>query len=77
MKQMIGTVIRLNDPQTVKVEVAYNWQHPIYKKMVKRTKKYLCGLVKDLQVTVGDQVVLKESRPLSRSKHFVVIEKVA
>lgn len=77
MKSMTGVVLRVNDPKTVKVEVAYNWQHPIYKKYVKRTKSFLCGLAEGVQVSVGDQVVLQESRPLSARKRFMVVEKVA
>ncbi len=77
MKSLTGVVLRVNDPKTVKVEVSFNWQHPIYKKYVKRTKGYLCGLVEGLTVVVGDQVVLKESRPLSKRKRFIVTEKVA
>lgn len=77
MKQMTGTVVRVNDPKTVKVEVAYNWQHPIYKKFVKRTKNYLCGLAAGVSVEAGDQVLLAEAPPQSARKRFIVTEKVA
>lgn len=77
MKSLTGVVLRVNDPKTIKVEVSFNWQHPIYKKYVKRTKGFLCGLAEGVQVEVGDQVVLQESRPLSSRKRFIVTEKMA
>lgn len=76
MKRLTGIVVKVNDAKTVKVEVAYNWQHPIYKKFVKRTKNFLCSLAEGVVVAEGDQVVLQESRPLSRMKRFMVMEKV-
>jgi small subunit ribosomal protein S17 len=77
MKSLTGVVLKVNDPKTVKVEVAFNWQHPVYKKFVKRTKKYLCGLAEGVTVAAGDQVVLQESRPLSLRKRFIVTENLA
>lgn len=75
MKTLQGTIIALNTPQTAKVSVARQWQHPIYKKQVRRTKSYACHYT-DMQLTVGDNVVIRESRPISKTKHFVVAEKV-
>ncbi len=77
MKQLQATVVRVNDAKTVKVEVEHNWQHPVYKKYVKRTKNYLCGLAEGVTVEVGDQVMIQETRPLSKTKRFVVTAKVA
>ncbi len=74
MKSMQGVVVGVIDPKTVKVEVARSWQHPVYKKFVKRTKSYLCG-VDGLELAVGDAVSIMASRPLSRTKRFVVTGK--
>lgn len=76
MKTMQGIIIRVNDAKTVKVEVARNWQHPLYQKFVKRTKSYLCGVTEGLELAMGDKVVIAETRPLSKTKHFIVTEKV-
>lgn len=74
MKTMQGTVTRVIDAKTAKVEVARNWQHPVYKKYVKRTQNYLVDST-GYELAVGDTVVMAECRPLSRSKRFQVVEK--
>lgn len=72
---MQGTVVSLKMPQTATVSVTRQWQHPLYKKSVTRSKKYACQYDK-LELREGDAVVIQESRPLSKTKHFVVTEKV-
>lgn len=77
MKLLQGTIIGLNTPQTAKVEVVRQWQHPMYKKQVTRTKNYACHYTDEIKLAVGDQVVIKETRPISKTKRFVVVEKMA
>jgi small subunit ribosomal protein S17 len=72
---MQATVLRVCDPQTVKVEVESKIQHPIYKKFVRTTKSYLCGITAGVTVAVGDIVTIRESRPLSKTKRFLVMSK--
>jgi len=76
MNTMQGNVMRINDAQTVKVEVERSWQHPKYKKYVKRTKSYLCGIAEGLELAIGDLVVMTQVRPLSKRKTFMVTEKL-
>lgn len=70
MKKLIGTVIsdKMTNSAVVVVETA--WQHPLYKKTVKRSKKYLVD--NRIQAKSGHQVELSESRPLSAKKRFVI-----
>lgn len=75
MNSVQGVVVKVLDPKTVKVEVSRSWQHPIYKKYVKRTKFYLCGVNEGLEVQVGDTVSITGTRPLSKLKRFVVTGK--
>lgn len=75
MKTMQGIVARVIDPKTVKVEVSRNWQHPLYKKYVKRTKFYLCGIAEGLELALGEEVSIAACRPLSKTKHFMVVGK--
>lgn len=75
MKTLTGTIIALSTPQTAKVSVAHQWQHPLYKKSVMRTKNYACHYT-DLKLAVGDRVTIASSRPVSKTKHFVVVSKV-
>lgn len=73
MKVMSATVQRVCDPQTVKVVVESKIQHPIYKKFVKHSQSYLCGVPAGLTMAVGQVVQIKECRPLSKTKRFIVV----
>lgn len=70
-----GIVVSNKMQGTVVVKVERTFLHPIYKKVVKRHKKYLVDTNK-LELIVGDKVKIKETRPLSAHKHFIVVEKL-
>ena len=73
-----GVVVKAAMKDTATVSVDRYVKHPKYKKYLRRSKKYLvhdvCNTAK-----VGDKVVIRETRPISRRKHFVLlnIEKVS
>ena len=75
MKQMQGIIIGLQGTRTAKVSIERQWQHPVYKKSVKRNKTYTSECQTD-KYKVGDQVIIEACRPLSKTKHFKIIEKV-
>lgn len=75
-KTLQGTIAHVVDDKTVKVVVERNWQHPIYKKYVKRTKSYLAHVADGMQLEEGNAVVMTESKPISKTKRFVVTEKM-
>lgn len=75
MKELQGKVTSAKTPLTVTVEVVRKWQHPLYKKFVKKTKKYACH-VEGIDLKEGDQVIIQECRPMSRTKRFMVTAKV-
>jgi len=75
MKTMIGEVTALKREKTATVSVSRMWQHPLYKKSVKRSKKYACHY-EGIELNLGDNVEIQESRPISKTKHFVVTKKV-
>ena len=70
-----GTIIKKNDKRTVVVEVVNTKIHPLYKKRFKVTRKYLADDKND-KFKVGDMVIIEETRPISKSKRFKVIEKI-
>lgn len=72
---MIGTVVSDKMDKTVVVRVDRRVTHPLYKKIITRSKKFAAH---DAENTyrIGDQVRIRECRPLSRSKSFEVLEKV-
>lgn len=76
MKVMQGVVHSVKTAKTAIVTVERQWQHPLYKKYVKRTKNYACH-VDGLEVQEGDVVTIQECRPVSKTKRFKVTEKVS
>lgn len=75
MKVMQGTVKSAKTPKTAIVSVVSRWQHPLYKKYVKRTKNYACHVEK-ITLQPGDVVTIQECRPMSKTKRFTVTGKV-
>ena len=66
-------VLRTRMNKTVVVAVTRSFIHPLYKKVLRRANRLKAH---DAQGTcrVGDQVRIQESRPLSKDKHWRVIE---
>jgi small subunit ribosomal protein S17 len=50
-------------------------KHPKYKKYLKRSKKYKAH-DENKKYKLGDIVVIEETKPVSKDKHFKVIEKI-
>lgn len=71
-RRMIGTVTSDKMDKTVVVAVERIFQHPKYKKYIRRTKKYKAHDEKN-ECRVGDVVEIEETRPLSREKRWRVI----
>lgn len=69
-RQMTGFVTSDKMTKTVVVEVIRTYQHPLYKKVVHATRRFKAH--NELGAKVGDEVVIVESRPLSRDKRWVV-----
>jgi len=70
MKHLLGTVISTKMQGSAVVLVESSWAHPLYKKVIKRSKKYLVD--NSLSAKHGDSVELIESRPLSAKKRFLI-----
>jgi len=71
-KIMTGNVVSTKMQETVVVKVDRLWRHPIYKKAVKRSKKYLAQ--DSIGVKEGDTVKIEQTRPLSKRKCWKVSE---
>jgi small subunit ribosomal protein S17 len=54
------------------VVVTSSWSHPLYSKIIRRSKKYLVH--NELLAKPGQTVTLQEIRPLSKNKHFAIIK---
>lgn len=71
MKKLKGVVIAKKLVKTCTVLVTSKFKHERYKKIVKKSKKYLVHT--DLKVNIGDYVEICEIRPMSKLKHFKVL----
>ena len=67
-----GLVVGDKANQTITVKVERRVMHPIYKKFVKRSKKYHAH-DEDNRHKVGDVVRIEECRPISKSKTWRVV----
>lgn len=70
MKKLIATVISTKQEQSAVVMVETSWKHPLYSKLVRRSKKYL--VQNDIKAIEGETVEIQETRPLSARKHFKI-----
>ena len=68
-RQFTGTVVSNKMDKTVVVAVERLVKHQIYKKYIKRQKKYLAH-DENNSCSIGDKVLITESRPLSRMKRW-------
>jgi small subunit ribosomal protein S17 len=75
-RQLTGRVVSSKMDKTVTVAVTRLVKHTRYRKFIQRTKNYKAHDV-DNACSEGDLVVIRESRPLSKTKRWVVIERQA
>ena len=59
--------------KTVVVEIERRIRHPIYKKIVKKTRRIKAD-DNGFKVEVGESVKIEQTKPISRDKYFKVIE---
>ncbi|MDE1565452.1 30S ribosomal protein S17 [Actinotignum sanguinis] len=71
-KTLRGYVVSDKMDKTVVVEVEDRVKHPLYGKVITRTKRVKAH-DENNEVRVGDLVSIMETRPLSATKHFRVV----
>jgi small subunit ribosomal protein S17 len=74
-KTRIGVVTSNRMEKTVTVSVERRVKHPIYGKFVKKTTKFHAHDEKN-ECTIGDTVRIMETRPLSKTKRWRLVEVV-
>ena len=72
-RMLTGRVVSDKMDKTVIVQVERRVKHPRYRKYVNRRKNYKAH-DEENHFSVGDTVTIQESRPLSRTKRWVVLE---
>ena len=71
-RRLIGTVVSNKMQKTVVVQVKRTYRHKLYKKIVFSHNRFMAH--DELGCNPGDQVCIVESRPISRTKRWVVEE---
>lgn len=72
-QELIGKVVSDKNDKTIIVLVETYRRHPLYGKRVKSSKKYVAHDEKNI-AKIGDKVRIVETRPLSRTKRFALVE---
>lgn len=72
-KTRVGKVISNKMDKTIVVAVEDNVKHPIYGKIVKRTLK-IHAHDENNECSIGDKVSVMETRPLSKTKRWRLVE---
>ena len=70
-QELVGKVVSTACNKTITIEVVTYKKHPLYKKNVKTTKKYAVH-DEENKAKVGDIVKVVSSRPISKTKKFVL-----
>ena len=68
-----GVVVSDKQDKTVVVSVERQVMHPVYRKFIKKSKKYAAH-DENNQCVIGDHVSICENRPISKTKCWVVSE---
>lgn len=71
-RRLVGTVVSTKMQKTAVVEVERVYRHPLYRKVVRAAKTF--KVHDELGASPGDKVRIVESKPISKTKHWVVEE---
>ena len=68
-----GKVVKKSGDKTVSVLVTRQTTHPIYKKIIRVSKKYLAHDAENT-IAVGENVKIQETKPLSKNKSWEIVK---
>jgi small subunit ribosomal protein S17 len=74
-KTYTGKVVSNKMDKTVVVAITRLFQHPVYKKVVKKVSKFKAHDAENA-CEIGDTVIITETKPMSKDKRWLVLEKV-
>jgi len=72
-KQLIGEVISSPMEKTAVIKVERRFPHPMYKKFIRKSKKYYAHDPENI-CNAGDIVRILESKPISKHKRWIVLD---
>jgi small subunit ribosomal protein S17 len=68
-----GVIVSIKMQKTVSVRITRKFPHPLYKKLIKRDAQVNAD-VASFAPKVGDRVKIVEVKPISKNKHFKIME---
>lgn len=72
VRTLSGQVVSNKMDKTISVRVERQVQHPLYRKIIKRSTKIMAHDDKN-ECQIGDSVTIKESRPMSKNKTWTLV----
>ena len=73
-KILVGKVTSVKMQDTILVEVTRRVPHPLYKKLLRKSKQFKVDVKGQEPVEVGKTVKIVEVKPISKTKHFRLLE---
>lgn len=74
-KTFTGKVVSIGMKNTIIVELSFSHAHALYKKQIRKTKRVAVHNV-GADIAIGQFVEIRETRPLSKTVHFIVLNVV-
>ena len=75
VKTFKGKVVSNKMQKTIVVAIEMPKRHPVYEKVIKSTKRIKAR--NDIELSVGDMVIIEECRPFSKEVSFKVLSKIS
>jgi len=72
----VGVFLKASSDKTISVLTETRTTHPKYKKIVKKSKKYLVHFDTDVVLKHGDKVMFMSCRPISKLKKWTFVKKL-
>ena len=72
---LVGTIVSDKTDKTVTVLVERKVKHPLYGKIIRRSKKYHAH-DEDNAFTTGERVRIEETKPISKTKSWKVLDRL-
>ncbi len=72
-KTRIGRVVSNRMDKTAVVAIEDSYRHPLYNKIIRRTVKFKAH-DENNECNIGDRVMIMETRPLSKTKRWRIVE---
>ena len=70
-RQRTGLVVSTSLNKTIIANVQTRYQHPMYSKIMSKIKRYMVHDPNNL-CTVGDKILIEETRPISSNKYWIL-----